>query len=193
MGSNNTPSPFSIAGVQPGASLLFAISRVKARGTSFEDLAIVGYYIASKLTTNVSGFVTTNYNLYRHYVPASNAVGKLNGWFAANNRSATDLFVPDPTKDDILARNTCNLLITFYNRQDGNASPGRKNKVQNGLNYQCPSLGTTAYYAGSKIQAEISVYPEDLAQKIPYTNWVSSNNIQKYARSFEFRVDVPRN
>jgi prepilin-type N-terminal cleavage/methylation domain-containing protein len=193
LGSNNSPSPFSIAGVQPGASLLFAISRVKAQGTSPEDLAIVGYYIASKQTTNVSGFVTTNYNLYRHYVPASNAVGKLNSWFGTASRTATNLFVPDPTKDDILARNTCNLRITFYNRPDGTYSTGRPNKVQNGLNYQCPSAGNTTFYSGSKIQAEISVYPEDLAQKIPYTSWVNSTNIQKYARSYEFRVDVLRN
>jgi len=193
LGSNNSPSPFSIAGVQPGASLLFAISRVKAQGTSPEDLAIVGYYIASKQTTNVSGFVTTNYNLYRHYVPASNAVGKLNSWFGTASRTATNLFAPDPTKDDILARNTCNLRITFYNRPDGTYSTGRPNKVQNGLNYQCPSAGNTTFYSGSKIQAEISVYPEDLAQKIPYTSWVNSTNIQKYARSYEFRVDVLRN
>jgi len=195
LGSNNLASPFSITGVQPGASLLFAISRVKPQSTSPADFAIIGYYIASKLTTNVSGFVTTNYNLYRHYVPASNAVSNLSTWFAApaNNRTPTILFQPDPTKDDILARNTCNLRITFYNREDGNYSPGRPNKVRNGLNYQCPSGGSTTYYCGSKIQAEISVYPEELAQKIPYTSWMNSTNIQKYARSYEFRVDVPRN
>jgi prepilin-type N-terminal cleavage/methylation domain-containing protein len=193
LGSNNLASPFSIDGVQPGASLLFAISRVKPKGTSYEDFAIVGYYIASKLTTNVSGFVTTNYNLYRHYVPASNAVEQLDSWFAAASRTPTDLFKPDPTKDDILARNTCNLRITFYNKKEGNYSSGRPNQVQNGLNYQCPSAGDNNYYSGSKIQAEISVYPEELAQKIPYTDWLNSTNIQKYARSYEFRVDVPRN
>ena len=193
LGSNNSASPFSIAGVQPGASLLFAISRVKPQGTSPEDFAIVGYYIASKLTTNVSGFQTTNYNLYRHYVPASNAVSNLSTWFAAASRTPTILFQPDPTKDDILARNTCNLRITFYNREDGNYSPGRPNRVRNGLNYQCPSGGGTTFHSGSKIQTEISVYPEELAQKIPYTKWINSTNIQKYARSYEFRIDVPRN
>ena len=193
LGSNSLVNPLAIDGVQPGASLLFAISRVKPQGTSSEDLAIVGYYIASKPTTNVSGFVTTNYNLYRYYVPASNAVGQLNNWFAAANRTPTILFQPDPTKDDILARNTCNLRITFYNREQGTYSPGRPNRVQNGLNYQCPSGGSTTYYCGSKIQAEISVYPEELAQKIPYTSWINSTNIQKFARSYEFRVDVPRN
>jgi type II secretory pathway component PulJ len=191
--SSNGTGPITISSSQPGAAYFFGISARKPAGTGPGDLAIVGYYIASKLTTNVSGFVTTNYNLYRHYVPASNAVEQLDSWFAAASRTPTDLFKPDPTKDDILARNTCNLRITFYNKKEGNYSSGRPNQVQNGLNYQCPSAGDNNYYSGSKIQAEISVYPEELAQKIPYTDWLNSTNIQKYARSYEFRVDVPRN
>ena len=191
--SSNGTGPITISSSQPGAAYFFGISARKPAGSGPGDLAIVGYYIASKLTTNVSGFVTTNYNLYRHYVPASNAVSNLNTWFAAptNNRAANLLFTPDPINDDILARNTCNLRITVYNRQQG-TTKGLGNKVTNGLNYQCVSGATVGYNSGSKIQAEISVYPEDLAQKIAYTNWGSSTNIQKFARSYEFRVDVPR-
>ena len=191
--SSNGTGPITISSSQPGAAYFFGISARKPAGSGPGDLAIVGYYIASKLTTNVSGFVTTNYNLYRHYVPASNAVSNLNTWFAAptNNRAANLLFTPDPINDDILARNTCNLRITVYNRQQG-TTEGLGNKVTNGLNYQCVSGATVGYNSGSKIQAEISVYPEDLAQKIAYTNWGSSTNIQKFARSYEFRVDVPR-
>ena len=192
--SSNGTGPITISSSQPGAAYFFGISARKPAGTGPGDLAIVGYYIASKLTTNVSGFVTTNYNLYRHYVPASNAVSNLTTWFAAaaNNRTANLLFTPDPTKDDILARNTCNLRITVYNRREGNTK-GLGNKVTNGLNYQCVSGASVGYNSGSKIQAEISVYPEDSAQKIAYTSWNSSTNIRKYARSYEFRVDVPRN
>ena len=192
--SSNGTGPITISSSQPVAAYFFGISARKPAGSGPGDLAIVGYYIASKLTTNVSGFVTTNYNLYRHYVPASNAVSNLNAWFAAptNNRAANLLFTPDPINDDILARNTCNLRITVYNRQQG-TTKGLGNKVTNGLNYQCVSGATVGYNSGSKIQAEISVYPEDSAQKIAYTNWGSSTNIQKFARSYEFRVDVPRN
>jgi hypothetical protein len=153
----------------------------------------VGYYIASALRTNVNGFTTTNYNLYRYYVPASNAVSYLNTWFSASGstRTASMLFKPNPATDDILARNTCNLRITPYNRIDGNTR-SLPNKVANGLNYQFVSSGTTSYYSGSKLQVELSVYPEDYAQRISYTIWTNSANIQKYARSYEFRVDVRR-
>ena len=171
---------------QSSASYLFGLSTRKPSGSGPEDLGIFGYYIASTSTTNVSGFVTTNYNLYRHYVPASNAVNNLNTWFSSTTKDAGDLF--NPTNAEILARNTCNLRITFYNRRDTDGSYA----VTNGLNYSCESGGTDTYFSGNKIQVEISVYPEDFAQRIPYTNWGNSTNIRKFARSYEFRVDMPR-
>ena len=182
--SSNGIGPITIPSNQPSASYFFGLSARKPSGSGPEDFGIFGYYIASQLTTNVSGFVTTNYNLYRHYVPASNAVNNLNTWFSS--RSVADLF--DPTNAEILARNTCNLRITFYNRRDANG----KYAVTNGLNYSCESSGTATYFSGNKIQVEISVYPEDFAQRIPYTNWEKSENIRKFARSYEFRIDIPR-
>lgn len=187
--SSNGAGSLTIANAQPNAAYFFGLSPRKPSATSPEDLAIVGYYIASSTSTNVNGFPTTNYNLYRHYVPASNAVNNLSAWFST--RTVSDLFKPDPTKDDILARNTCNLRITAYNRPDGNTK-GWGNKVTNGLNYQFVSAGNINFYSGSKLQVEISVYPEDFAQRIPYSSWGNSTNIRKYARSYEFRVDIPR-
>jgi prepilin-type N-terminal cleavage/methylation domain-containing protein len=184
--SSNGIGPIDIPSNQPSASYFFGLSARKPSGSGPEDFGIFGYYIASQLTTNVSGFVTTNYNLYRHYVPASNAVNNLNSWFSSTTKDATNLF--NPTNAEILARNTCNLRFTFYNRQDTSG----KYAVTNGLNYSCESGGTTEYFSGNKIQVEISVYPEDFAQKIPYTNWAKSENIRKFARSYEFRVDMPR-
>ena len=172
---------------QSSASYFFGISSRKASGTNSGDLAIVGYYIASATTTNVNGFTSTTYNLYRHYLPASNAVDNLNVWFSSTTKDAGDLF--NPTNAEILARNTCNLRITFYNKRDTDG----KYAVTNGLNYSCESSGTATYFSGNKIQVEISVYPEDSAQRIPYTDWEKSENIRKFARSYEFRVDVPRN
>ena len=171
---------------QTNASYLFGLSARKPSGSGPEDLGIFGYYIASELTTNVSGFVTTNYNLYRHYVPASNAVNNLDTWFSSATKDAGDLF--NPTNAEILARNTCNLRITFYNRRDNDGSYA----VTNGLNYSCESGGTETYFSGNKIQVEISVYPEDFAQRIPCTDWEKSENIRKFARSYEFRIDMPR-
>jgi type II secretory pathway component PulJ len=182
--SNGAGSLITIPTPQSSASYFFGVSSRRASGADSGDLAIVGYYIASTNTTNVSGFVTTNYNLYRHFVPASSAVTNLNAWFASKN--PTDLF--DPTNPEILARNICNLRITVFNKQEDPDDP-----VTNGLNYTFNSGGSNTYYAGSKIQVEISVYPEDFAQKLPYTDWAKSENIRKYARSYEFRVDVPPN
>ena len=190
--SSNGIGPITITGNQPSAAYFFGISARKPAGTNPVGLAIVGYYIASSSRINVNGFTNTSYNLHRYYAPASDTLSSLSAWFTApsSTRTADLLFKPDPTKDDILARNTCNLKITIYNRQNGNTK-GLGNKVTNGLNYQCVSAGND-YYAGSKIQAEITVYPEDFAQKIPYTSWLDSANIQKFARSYEFRVDIPR-
>jgi prepilin-type N-terminal cleavage/methylation domain-containing protein len=169
---------------QPSASYFFGLSARKPSGSSPADLGIFGYYIASQRTTNVSGFVTTNYNLYRHYVTASNAVNNLNTWFGSTD--PTDLF--NPTNAEILARNTCNLRITLYNGYKAT----EKDAVTNGLNYSFDSGGEETFCSGSKVQVEISVYPEDFAQRIPYTNWGNSTNIRKFARSYEFRIDIPR-
>ena len=189
--SSNGLGPITIANAQSGASYFFAVTARKPVGSGLEDLALVGYYIASAPRTNVNGFATTNFNLYRYYVPASNAVSNLNTWFSSSTRTASMLFKPNPATDEILARNTCNLRITPYNRIDGNTR-SLPNKVANGLNYQFVSSGTTSYYSGSKLQVELSVYPEDYAQRISYAAWTNSTNIQKYARSYEFRVDVRR-
>jgi hypothetical protein len=40
---------------------------------------------------------------------------------------------------------------------------------------------------------ELSFYPEDVAQKITNSAWMNAENIRKYARSFEFRIDCPKN
>ena len=185
--SSNGEGPITIPNNQPTASYLFGISCRKPSGSGSEDLAIVGYYIASATTTNVSGFTNTQYNLYRHYIPASNAVANLNAWFGSTTKDAATLF--NPTNAEILARNTCNLKITCYNSL---APYYGGHQVTNGLNYKFKSGGESfsPNFTGSKIQVEMSVYPEELAQKLPYTSWGTSNNIQRNARSYEFRVDV---
>lgn len=191
--SSNGAGSFTISNSQTGSSYIFAVTARRPSGTGLEDLGLVGYYIASAPRTNLSGFVFTNYNLYRYFVPASSAVNYLNAWFsvATNLRTASILYQPNPNTDDILARNTCNLRITAYNRPEG-TTLGLGNAVTNGLNYQFVSGSSTTFYSGSKLQVELSVYPEEYAQKIPLTSWSNSANIQKYARSYELRIDIPR-
>ena len=171
---------FTIPNAQSGSAYLFALCNQASRGTNYTDIGLVGYYIASRLTTNVSGFPTTNYNLHRYYVPASNAVSNLTSWFT--KRTAASLFSGvDPTKDDILARNTCNLRITFFGKP-----------LVNGLNYSNVA-NPSSTYRGNKVQIEWTTYPDDVAQKFALTDWANSTNIQKFGRSFEFRSDLRRN
>jgi len=170
-------------GIQSGSSFLFGVCAKKPRSPTDLDLAIFGYYIGQTNTTNINGFNTTNYNLYRYVVPTSDTVAALNGVASGN---LTTLFPNIAANSEILARNICNLRIRFYNSQN----PGMP--VTNGPNYRVFSACTANNYSGSKIHIELSAYPEDSAQKIPLTAWTNSANIQKYARSFEFRIDVPR-
>ena len=184
---------FSLSSNQPGAAFFFAVVAKTPTASGPEDYALVGYYIASAPWTNINGFTTTNYNLYRYYVPPADALGQLNTWFSTqpSNRKPSTLFSPNPSRDEILARNTCNLRITPYNRITG-TTKGMGNKVTNGLNYQFVSGDTTTFYSGSKLQVEMSVYPDEYAQRIPLAQWTNSANLQRFARSFEFRVDIPR-
>jgi type II secretory pathway component PulJ len=178
--SSNGTGPITIPNAQSGSAYLFALCNQANRGTNYSDIGLVGYYIASSGRTNVNGFVVTNYNLHRYYVPASNAVGNLTSWFAS--KTAASLFSGvNPSTDDILARNTCNLRITFFGKA-----------VPTGLNYSNVANSSSAY-RGNKVQIEWTTYPDDVAQKIAPANWASSANIQKFGRSFEFRLDLRRN
>lgn len=195
--SSNGTGPISISNQQPGTAYFFGLTARKPSGTAPGDWALVGYYVASAspAKTNANGTFTTNYNLYRYFVPATSAVSTLNTWFstAKNKRTASLLFQPDPSRDDILARNTCNLRINAYNRVDG-STKGLLNKVSNGLNYQFVAGGgaSSSYYSGNKLQVELTVYPEDYAQRIPLGSWGDPNNVRRFARSYEFRLDVNR-
>ena len=170
-------------GIQSGSSFLFGVCTKKSRSPTDLDLAIFGYYIGQTNTTNINGFATTNYNLYRYVVPTNTTAAALNGITTGNLNT---LFPDIAANSEILARNACNLRIRFYN------SPDAGRAVTNGPNYRVFSACTANFYSGSKIHIEISAYPEDSAQKIPLTAWTNSANIQKYARSFEFRIDVAR-
>lgn len=166
---------------QNTSSFLFGVSGRKSTGPTNPDFVIFGYYIGLATNTNVSGFTTTNYSLYRYTAP--NALAALRGGLGGNLNS---LFPDIATNSEILARNTCNLRIIFYNSTDSGKA------VTNGANHRVFSACTSNNYSGSKIHIEFSTYPEEMASRIPLSSWAQSNNIQKYARSFEFRVDIPR-
>ena len=105
-------------------------------------------------------------------------MNNLNAWFSSATKDATNLF--NPTNPEILARNTCNLRVTFFGKP-----------VPNGLNYTNAPDGKGTY-RGNKVQVEWTTYPEDFAQKLPLSSWTSAGNIQKYGRTYEFRLDLRR-
>ena len=177
--SNGTGSGLSISNIQSGSSCLFFIAPKKIASTNnASDLALVGYYVGETSSTNINGFNTTNYNLYRYYVTDPST--QLSAWFATPNVGS--LFSAIGANSEILARNVANLQILFYNE----GAP-----IIEGANYTNNTSGTT--YRGNKLQIALTLYPEEIAQKFTsLQNWTNSENIKRYARSFEFRVDCPR-
>ena len=191
----NAPVPFYYfsngnAGLAPGGApncaQFFGLIPQASRTNNSADLALVGYYIALATNTNVNGFRTTGYNLFRYYVPPSNAATTIESWLSSTNGDAASLFPDISANSETLARNACSFQLTFYNQT---------NTTTNGLNFSNNTTTTdsSAYYGGNKIAIELSFYPDDVAQKITNSAWMNSNNIQKYARSFEFRLDSPKN
>ena len=181
--SNGTGSGLSISNIQSGSSCLFFVTPKKITSTNNpSDLALVGYYVGQTNSPNIYGFKTTNLNLYRYYVP--NPSTQLSTWFAnPTSASLNSLFTAIEANSEILARNVANLQILFYNEGT--------NPVE-GMNYtNTTGAGTT--YRGNKIQVSLTLYPEDAAQKFTsLASWTDPNNITKFSRSFEFRVDCWR-
>jgi len=178
--SNGTNFGLTITNIQSNSSCLFFVAPKKITSTNnSSDLALVGYYVGRTISTNINGFNTTNLNLYRYYV--TNPSTNLSAWFATPNVGS--LFSAIGTNSEILARNVANLQILFYNEN----AP-----MVNGINYtNTTSKGTN--YRANKMQVSLTLYPEDVAQKFTsLQNWTNSENIKRYARSFEFRVDCPR-
>ena len=177
-----------IPNAQPsGASkAIFALVRRPSVGTNaFDEIAAVGYYVGSNTTTDINGFRTTSYNLYRYYRPASNLVSNL---IAFNGTNVSGLFAPS-LNDEILARNACNLQLTFY---------GPTATVMNGLITVVPEGPTaaTSTYSGNKLQIELTVYPDEVVSSgvlgTTLVNWGLSKYVQKYGRTFEIRQDILR-
>ena len=191
----NAPVPFyyynGSAGIAPGGAAncaqFFGLIPQTSKTNSPEDIALVGYYVALGTNTNVNGFITTGYNLFRYYVAPSNAASGIANWLNTPGGSASTLFTNISANSEVLARNACNLQITFYGSTT--ASSG---VITNGLNFS-NNGASSGFYRGNKLGIELSVYPEDLAQKITNSAWMTPANIQKFARSFEFKIDCPKN
>lgn len=171
-------------GGAPNCAQFFGLIPQASKTNDPADIALVGYYIAPATNTNVNGFVTTSYNLFRYYVAPSNAITQITNWVVRSpSTDPTQLFsnsVFIQSNSEILARNACNLQIRIYSGTTMN----------NGLNFSNKG-SSSGFYRGNKMGIELSFYPEDSAQKITSTAWMNTNNISRYARSFEFKIDCP--
>ena len=188
------PVPFyyfnGSGGIAPGGATgcaqFFGLIPQASKSNNTADIALVGYYITLATNTNVNGFTTTSWNLFRYYIPPSNAASGIATWLSSPNGTAAALFTNIPANSEILARNACNLQIKVYGSTTA--------LVTNGLNFSnVVSTSSKDFYRGNKMGIELSFYPEDSAQKITSSAWMNATNIQKYARSFEFKIDCPKN
>jgi hypothetical protein len=166
----------------PNCAQFFGLIPQVSKTNDSADIALVGYYIAPATNTNVNGFITTSYNLFRYYIAPSNAAAGIATWLSSPNGTARALFTNIAANSEILARNACNLQVKIYSGTTMN----------NGLNFSNKGAGGGAFYQGNKMGTELSFYPEDTAQKITNTAWMDTANISKYARSFEFKIDCPK-
>ena len=143
-------------GGAPNCAQFFGLIPQAPKGTDPADIALVGYYIAPATNTNANGFVTTSYNLFRYYVPPSNAISGIASWLSSPNGSAAALFTNIAANSEILARNACNLQIKIY----GSASNA------SGLVFSNKGAGGP-FYTGNKIGIELSFTPKTRLKKSP--------------------------
>jgi len=184
-GTGSTPSASLTmpTNVVTNSSYIFGVFPKRKSSSNDSDFALAGYYIAQTTANNVNGFLVTNCNLYRYYRTSNDAVTAFSRWII-NPTQPNNLFSDiSTTNDEILARNACNLSIKVY---------GSTNS-KNGLIYSNDYGGTAnGIYLGNKIHVELSIYPDEVAQKLPnIAAWTNVANIQKSARTFEFNVDWP--
>jgi len=166
----------------PNTSYLFGVIPRSPHSNNETDFGLIGYYLASDSMTNINGFFVTNYNLHRYYrILKTETIPAFTNWI--NNQQANSLFPGvNSTNDEILARNVCNLQIKVF------GSTNYPNGLSSVINYGSSYIN--GIYQGNKMHFELTFYPDDIAQKlIPLSAWTNTNNLQRYARSFEFRVD----
>jgi len=183
--ASSAAGKLTISNAQPKSQALFFLSQ-RRPGTNKESdqLTAVGYYIAWETNTSISGFLTTNYNLYRY--ANTNTVSALINF--TNATDATPLFpnvgATFKSNNEILARNAVNLRIYFYPTSG----------VSGNLIYGIRET-TNSSYSGNRCVFEVTTYPDSIANSLlqdNLTSWTSSNNIKRYGRTFEVTMDLER-
>ena len=192
--AGKTISQLKIPNAQTNSQALFFLSqRRSGKGREADQLSAVGYYIASTPETNVNGFKSTSFHLFRYI--NTNTLSLLQS-YTANSSSLANLF-PNvgpafSQNNEILARNSLNLRIYFY---------PASNVPANGLIYGITEASTGAQnltgYTGNRCVFELSTYPETVANSILQSGsnqaaWTNASNLKRYGRTFEITMDLER-
>lgn len=178
VGRRITAPSLPITNYLPNTSILFGVTS-RTNG----DLNLVGYYVARRGTTNLSGLVQTNAHLFRYRRDAAATLTALSDYFGATN-SATTLFAGiDPERDEILAYNVAGFsILALANTQSNSLNPVVINA--NGLNFTLPETADQ----GSRFQITLHLLPEEIVQRLTAAEWNNSGTLAKFSRSYEFRL-----
>lgn len=141
-------------------------------GATSGDLAGVGYYLAWTTNYRPAG----SYDLYRYYLSGTNLLRAMSNYLTTSN----GLFPVSlsPSGDELVGANVVNFRAEFktlpllfgpVTSQDG------------------PRITSRPGY----VQLELTAYGSEAARSLATSNdWLATNSIQRFARTFLWRVDL---
>lgn len=187
-------NPLQISRWLNDSSYFFGVVPRRPTGNNSSDLALVGYYVASASTTNVSGFATPAYNLYRYYLPQpADLTAQLQQWRAGSPfllRPAT----PGDTNNEVVARNVVGLTISYFGLTNKVTSGGTTYyPVTNGLNGAITEGRSSHACTGNRIRVQLVAYPDEITSRFNNLSaWTSTSNLARFSRVYELGLDVRR-
>ena len=172
--------PLSIGSRHSNSAYVFMVTP-EALSTN-GDLNLIGYYVASRLSTNLSGLRTTNFHLMRYRRDSATTAANLATWFASPTDPKTLFSGVSAATDEILAYNVANLSILCL---------GQGIQLSGAISQ--PNLATGTFIGfkdvpdyGARIHLSLTVFPEISAQRIDPRQW--GGYLAKEGRTYEGRV-----
>ena len=175
--NNSANSSFITPGRTPeysGSVACFFLTAPGNRFGSSGDVVGTGYYVAWDAGTR-------SYNLYRYFRSAPNQLTALTSFLGGNTPIATrtGLFPANAEADEVVGANVVNFRVEFKTLP---ALPFGPTTSQDG-----PVITNRPGYA----QLELTAYGTEAVRSLSTSNqWVSTNTIQKFGRTYLWRVDL---
>lgn len=141
-------------------------------GNTNGDLAGVGYYVAWSTDYRPQG----SYDLYRYYLTGTDLLAAINNYLA----TGSSFFPVNPSGDEMVGANVVNFLTEFKTAIPLGVSATFTNHT--------PGLLTNR---PGYVQLELTAYGSEAVRSLSSSNdWVTTNTIQKFGRTFLWRVDL---